>query len=90
MHDDGWHHPRDYFKNVEDFLLTCFNVEGHFGVVAFIFHGGDSAMAKKKAKKKAAPKKVVKKIRCLGKTKDGKRCKRMAIAPAKYCHLHKK
>jgi len=47
-------------------------------------------MAKKKAKKKAAPKKVVKKIRCLGKTKDGKRCKRMAIAPAKYCHLHKK
>jgi hypothetical protein len=38
-------------------------------------------MAKKKVVKKKAAKKV-KKVRCLGKTKDGKRCKRMAIAPA--------
>lgn len=44
---------------------------------------------KKKVVKKKAAKKVVKKVRCMGKTKDGKRCKRMAIAPAKYCHLHK-
>lgn len=82
--------PALIFKIHEDFLLTCFDIEGHLSDVPFIFHGGDLAMAKKKAKKKAAPKKVVKKIRCLGKTKDGKRCKRMAIAPAKYCHLHKK
>jgi len=40
-----------------------------------------------KAKKKAAKKK--KKVRCSGKTKDGKRCKRMAVAPAKRCHLHR-
>ncbi len=52
-------------------------------------------MAKAKAKaKKAKPKakaktKAVKKVRCAGKTKDGKRCKRMVASPAKYCHLHK-
>lgn len=53
-------------------------------------------MAKAKAKKKAKPKskakakkKVVKKVRCAGKTKDGKRCKRMVSPPSKYCHLHK-
>ncbi len=43
--------------------------------------------AKKKAVKKA---KKVKKVRCAGKTKEGKRCKRMATAPSKYCYLHKK
>lgn len=43
-----------------------------------------------KAKRKAAKKKVVKKIRCAGKTKDGKICKRKVAAPAKFCHLHKK
>ena len=37
------------------------------------------------AKKKAAKKKV----RCAAKTKDGKRCKRTASPPAKYCYLHK-
>jgi len=45
-----------------------------------------------KAKKKVAKKKAVKavkKVRCEGKTKDGKRCKRMATAPSKYCYLHK-
>ncbi len=48
-------------------------------------------VAKKKVTKKKAPKKkVAKKVRCAGKTKDGKRCKRMAIAPSKYCYLHKK
>lgn len=45
---------------------------------------------KKVTRKKAAKKKVVKKVRCGGKTKDGKRCKRMATAPSKFCHLHKK
>lgn len=39
-----------------------------------------------KAKKKVAKKK----LRCVGKTKEGKRCKRMASPPAKNCHLHKK
>ena len=43
-----------------------------------------------KAKKKATKKKVVKKVRCIGKTKDKKRCKRMVAPPAKLCHLHKK
>ncbi len=38
--------------------------------------------AKKKAKKKS--------VRCAGKTKAGKRCKRMAVAPSKFCHLHKR
>ena len=42
-----------------------------------------------KAKKKTAAKKV-KKVRCAGKTKDGKRCKRMVTPPDKYCYLHKK
>jgi len=41
------------------------------------------------AKKKAAPKKVVKKVRCAAMTKDGKKCKRMVVPPAKFCHLHK-
>ncbi len=50
---------------------------------------------KKVVKKKAAPKKkvvkkVVKKVRCAGTTKDGKRCKRTATAPSKFCYLHKK
>ena len=43
-----------------------------------------------KAKRKAAKKRAVKKVRCLGKTKDKKRCKRMVAPPAKLCHLHKK
>lgn len=47
--------------------------------------------AKKKTKKVAKKaKKAVKKVRCAGKTKDGKRCKRMATPPAKMCYLHKK
>ncbi len=51
--------------------------------------------AKKKAVKKTAKKAVkkakkpVKKVRCAGKTKDGKKCKRMATPPSKYCYLHK-
>lgn len=44
---------------------------------------------KKVAKKKATKKKVVKKVRCAAMTKDGKRCKRMIVPPAKFCHLHK-
>ncbi|MCK4573306.1 MAG: hypothetical protein KAU36_02995 [candidate division Zixibacteria bacterium] len=55
------------------------------------------AKAKKKAVKKTkkkvvkrVAKKAVKKVRCMGKTKEGKRCKRMVAPPAKYCHLHKK
>jgi hypothetical protein len=40
-------------------------------------------MAKAKKKKK-------KRVRCAGKTKAGKRCKRTAQPPAKYCHLHKR
>lgn len=40
-----------------------------------------------KAKKKVARKR---KVRCAGKTKAGKKCKRMASPPSKYCHLHKK
>jgi len=39
---------------------------------------------------KKAKKKVVRKVRCTGKTKDGKRCKRMVTPPAKLCYLHKK
>ena len=49
-----------------------------------------AAKKKKVAKKKTTKKKVVKKVRCAGKTKDGKRCKRTATPPSKYCHLHKK
>ena len=30
-----------------------------------------------------------KKKRCAAKTKAGKRCKLMAKAPSKFCHLHK-
>ncbi len=45
---------------------------------------------KKVTKKKVAKKKVVKKVRCAGKTKAGKRCKRTAAPPSKFCHLHKR
>jgi len=45
-------------------------------------------VAKKVAKKKVV-KKVVKKVRCAAMTKDGKKCKRMVVPPAKFCHLHK-
>ena len=52
--------------------------------------GGTSMpKARKKARKKVA-RKVVKKVRCMAKTKDGKKCKRMVAPPAKVCHLHKK
>ncbi|UCD95349.1 MAG: hypothetical protein JSU69_04685 [Candidatus Zixiibacteriota bacterium] len=46
----------------------------------------------RKAAKKAVKKKVkkLKKVRCAGKTKDGKRCKRMVTPPDKFCYLHKK
>jgi hypothetical protein len=47
-------------------------------------------MAKKKVAKKRVAKKVVKKVRCAATTKGGKKCKRMVVPPAKYCHLHKK
>lgn len=46
--------------------------------------------AKKKVAKKKVVKKKVKKVRCAGKTKEGKRCKRMASPPSKMCHLHKR
>jgi hypothetical protein len=41
-----------------------------------------------KAKKKVV--KAVKKVRCQGKTAEGKQCKRMVEAPGKFCYLHKK
>jgi hypothetical protein len=47
-------------------------------------------VAKKKVTKKVTKKAAVKKVRCAGKTKDGKRCKRMATPPSKFCYLHKK
>jgi len=50
---------------------------------------GGNQMPVRKAKKKAA-KKPAKKVRCAGKTKEGKRCKRMASPPSKFCHAHKK
>jgi len=46
-------------------------------------------VAKKKVTRKVT-KKAVKKVRCSGKTKEGKRCKRMVAPPGKFCHLHKK
>ena len=52
-------------------------------------------MAVRKAKtrvtrKKVTKKKVAKRVRCIGKTKAGKRCKRMTTSPSKKCHLHRK
>jgi hypothetical protein len=43
---------------------------------------------KKTSRKKATAKKAVRKLRCKGKTQDGKRCKRMVTPPAKFCYLH--
>ncbi len=37
-----------------------------------------------------AKKKVAKKVRCMAKTKDGKRCKRLVTGKGKYCAVHKK
>lgn len=48
------------------------------------------AKRKKAAKKRITKKRVVKKVRCAGKTKDGKRCKRMVKPPSNMCYLHKK
>ena len=48
------------------------------------------AAKKKVVKKKATKKMVARKVRCVGKTKEGKRCKRMTTAPSKKCHLHKR
>jgi hypothetical protein len=48
------------------------------------------ARRKKTVQKRVTRKKAVKKVRCAGKTKDGKRCKRMVTPPSKMCHLHKK
>jgi hypothetical protein len=52
------------------------------------------ATSKKKPtpKKKTTPKKKVapQKVRCAGKTAEGKRCKRMVEKPAKYCYLHRR
>lgn len=45
--------------------------------------------AKKKPARKKAVKKAPRKVRCQGKTKDGKRCKRMVTPPGKFCYLHK-
>jgi hypothetical protein len=58
-------------------------------------HGGiDMAprktKAKKVAKKKVVKKKVARKVRCIGKTKEGKRCKRITASPTKKCHLHRR
>jgi hypothetical protein len=51
-------------------------------------------MAVKRARKKAAPRKKaakkVKKVRCAAKTKEGKKCKRMAVGNSKFCSVHKK
>ncbi len=45
---------------------------------------------KKQIKKKVAKKKTPKKVRCAAKTKEGKRCKNWAVAPSKFCYVHKK
>jgi len=37
-----------------------------------------------------AKKKAAKKVRCMAKTKDGKRCKRFVTGKGKYCTVHKK
>jgi hypothetical protein len=37
-----------------------------------------------------AKKKAAKKVRCMAKTKDGKRCKRLVAGKGKYCAVHKK
>ena len=50
------------------------------------------APKRKVAKKKEAPRKkaATKKIRCAGKTKAGKRCKRFTNGKAKMCSVHKR
>ncbi|MCX6826503.1 MAG: hypothetical protein NTV06_04430 [candidate division Zixibacteria bacterium] len=40
----------------------------------------------RKTKKKIAKRKTS----CAAKTRDGKKCKRMVTAPAKFCYLHKR
>ena len=82
-------------------MLTTFSKNGFMvTTLTFSTRGGLMPKAKKKTakkparkmvtKKKVAKKKVVKKVRCAGKTKDGKRCKRMATPPSKFCYLHKR
>ena len=37
-----------------------------------------------------AKKKATAKVRCMAKTKDGKRCKRFVTGKGKHCTVHKK
>jgi hypothetical protein len=45
------------------------------------YHKGGDPMRKAK--------KAVKKVRCAGMTREGKKCSIMVAPPAKKCHLHK-
>lgn len=45
---------------------------------------------KKVTKKRVTKKKVAKRVRCVGETKEGKRCKLMTTSPSRKCHLHKR
>jgi hypothetical protein len=49
--------------------------------------GGHLMRKAKKAAKKTVAKK---KVRCVGKTKAGKKCKRFTDGRSKFCALHKK
>lgn len=56
-----------------------------------------AAPKRKVARKKAAPKRKVakkkaatKRVRCAGKTKAGKKCKRFTNGKAKMCSVHKR
>lgn len=56
-----------------------------------------AAPKRKAARKKAAPKRKVakkkaatKRVRCAGKTKAGKKCKRFTNGKAKMCSVHKR
>ncbi len=46
-------------------------------------------MAKARKKKVVKKAKKAKKVRCSGKTSDGKRCKRWVELPRKRCYQHK-
>ncbi|HUV29926.1 MAG TPA: hypothetical protein VMY05_02370 [Acidobacteriota bacterium] len=47
------------------------------------------AVKRKVVKRKAAPKRKSAKVRCSGKTKAGKRCRRYTDGKSKHCALHR-
>ena len=76
----------EFFSSLLIFFLDIVSTIRFF-VASKLKDGGFLMRKAKKAAKKTVTKK---KVRCAGKTKDGKKCKRFTDGRNKFCALHKK